>query len=132
MTTAIDHESLVRSAEEHGNRYIAAFNSGDLAVIDAMYTEDAISVWEPGNPLSGDARREALAEFIAQRPTMTATLRESHVTGTAALLVVDWAIDLPLEDGGTEHLEGVGLDVLRMGPDGNWRFAVDNPFGTDA
>jgi ketosteroid isomerase-like protein len=26
-------------------------------------------------------------------------------------------------------MSGTGLDVLRRGQDGKWRFAVDNPFG---
>lgn len=128
MATSISPD-LVKAAEEHGNRYVEAFNSGDLDAINAMYTDDAVSVWEPGNPLTGAARKAALAEFIAQKPRMTATLRESHVTSTTALLVVDWAIDIPTPDGGTEHLEGVGLDVLRRGAEGEWRFAIDNPFG---
>ncbi|MFI5682164.1 YybH family protein [Streptomyces cellulosae] len=129
MATSISSPDLAKAAEEHGKRYVAAFNSGDLDAINAMYADDAVSVWEPGNPLVGEARKAALAEFIAQKPKMTATLRESHVTSTTALLVVDWAIDIPTPEGGTEHVEGVGLDVLRRGTDGEWRFAIDNPFG---
>ncbi|MEV6926609.1 nuclear transport factor 2 family protein [Dactylosporangium sp. NPDC051485] len=124
----VTHEQLVTAAEEHGRRYVEAFNSGDIETINGMYTEDAISVWQPGVPLSGQARKDNLAEFMSQRPKMTATLREAHVTGNTALLVVDWQIDLVTEDG-AEHLDGVGLDVLRLGEDGQWRFAIDNPFG---
>lgn len=118
----------VEQAEEHGRRFVAAFNSGDLAAINAMYTEDAVAVWEPGKPLSGDARKAALAEFIARGPRMTATLRESHVTDNTAMLIVDWEIDIPAAGGTPEHLTGTGVDVLRLGADGVWRFAVDNPF----
>ncbi|GHJ40949.1 nuclear transport factor 2 family protein [Streptomyces sp. TS71-3] len=128
MATPTTSADLIKGAEEHGKRYVEAFNSGDLDTINSMYTPDAVSVWEPGNPLTGQARKAALAEFIGQKPKMTATLRESHVTSTTALLVVDWAIDIPTPDG-TEHVEGVGLDVLRRGTDGEWRFAIDNPFG---
>ncbi|MEU7755023.1 nuclear transport factor 2 family protein [Micromonospora sp. NPDC049101] len=124
----VTHEQLVDAAREHGERYVEAFNSGDVDTINAMYTEDAISVWEPGNPQTGQARRDSLAEFISQKPQMRATLRESHVTGDTALLVVDWAIDVETPEG-AQQLEGVGLDVLRLGADGQWRFAVDNPFG---
>jgi uncharacterized protein (TIGR02246 family) len=119
---------LVREAEEHGNRYVAAFNAGDVATLDTMYTDDAISVWEPGVPLSGQARKDALRELIAMKPKMTATLRESQVTGDTALLVVDWVIELTTPDGEEQRLSGVGLDVLRR-RDGQWLFAVDNPFG---
>lgn len=129
MSSAIDHVDLAREAEEHGLRYVAAFNAGDVETLETMYTEDAISVWEPGNPLSGQARRDALRELVAMKPKMTATLRESHVTSDTALLVVDWSIDLSTPEG-DQHLTGVGLDVLRR-RDGGWLFAVDNPFGAD-
>ncbi|MEU4149168.1 nuclear transport factor 2 family protein [Streptomyces sp. NPDC026659] len=124
-------EELTRTAEEHGRLYVEAFNAGDVDVLKAMYTEDAVSVWEPGNPLTGKEREASLAEFVAQKPKMTATLREAHVTSNTALLVVDWAIDLSTPEG-DEHLEGTGLDVLRLGPDGKWRFAIDNPFGAES
>lgn len=127
MSSTVDTIDLAREAEEHGNRYVAAFNAGDVATLDTMYTEDAISVWEPGVPLSGQARKDALRELIAQKPKMTATLRESHVTGDTALLVVDWVIELTTPEG-EERLSGVGLDVLRR-RDGEWLFAVDNPYG---
>ncbi|CCH32122.1 nuclear transport factor 2 family protein [Actinosynnema sp. NPDC047251] len=123
MSSTVDTVDLVREAEEHGHRYVAAFNAGDIAALDTMYTEDAISVWEPGSPLSGQARKDALREFIAQKPKMTASLRESHVTADTALLVVDWTIEM-----GTEKFSGVGLDVLRR-RGGQWLFAVDNPYG---
>lgn len=113
---------------EHGKRYVEAFNTGDIETLDGLYTEDAISVWEPGKPLSGQARKDALREFVAAGPKMTAEVRESHITGDTALLVVDWSIDVTTEEG-EQHLNGTGLDVLRRGQDGVWRFAVDNPFG---
>ncbi|MER5865503.1 nuclear transport factor 2 family protein [Kitasatospora sp. NPDC002040] len=129
-STAQDFE-LASDAEEHGKLYVKAFNSGDVDAVNRMYTEDAISVWEPGNPLTGQARKDALAEFLSMRPTMSAKLRESHITGNTALLVVEWEIDVTTPDG-PEHLQGTGLDVLRRGADGKWRFAIDNPFGEAA
>ncbi|MEU5696846.1 nuclear transport factor 2 family protein [Actinosynnema sp. NPDC020468] len=130
MSSTLEITDLIAAAEEHGRRYVELFNAGDVETIETMYTEDAISVWEPGNPLTGQARRDSLAEFLAAGPTMTADLVESHVTRDAALLVVDWTISVPNPDGGEpEVLRGRGLDVLRRGADGRWLFAVDNPFG---
>ncbi|MFE0424855.1 YybH family protein [Streptomyces sp. NPDC058953] len=115
-------------AVEHGRRYLRAFNSGDIDRLDPLYAEDAISVWEPGNPLTGQARRDALAAFLALGPRMTAVLREAFVTGDTALLIVDWSVEIAAPEG-TELMAGTGVDVLRLGADGTWRFAVDNPFG---
>jgi uncharacterized protein (TIGR02246 family) len=128
MADTLETTDLANDPEEHGKLYVKAFNSGDIETLDRMYTDDAISVWEPGNPLSGQARKDALREFIALRPKMTASLRESHVTGDTALLVVDWTIDVTDAEG-EQRMSGTGLDVLRRGQDGKWRFAVDNPFG---
>lgn len=129
MTSVTGTSELATEAEEQAERYVSAFNAGNAEVIEEFYTEDAISVWEPGNPLTGQARKDSLAQFLTQKPTMRAVLRESHVTSAAALLVVDWQIDFTDENGQRQHLEGVGLDVMRRGADGVWRFAIDNPFG---
>lgn len=128
MATTLGSTGLAKDVEKRGRLYVEAFNSGDLDTINQLYTEDAILVWRPGNPVTGEARRVTLAELISQKPKMTATLRECHVTGDTALLVVDWTIDMSTSEG-DEHLKGVGLDVLRLGTDGQWRFAIDNPFG---
>ena len=109
--------------------YVRTFNSGDVAAIDAMYTADAISVWEPGKPLQGEARRAALVEFVQAGPRLGATLRESYVTRDTALVITDWTMDVPDGEGGEEHLSGIATDVLRRGADGRWKYAVDDPFG---
>ncbi|EFL19641.1 predicted protein [Streptomyces sp. C] len=35
-------------------------------------------------------------------------------------------------DGVPVHVEGTATDVARRGPDGRWRYAIDNPFGPGA
>ncbi|MFJ9113466.1 YybH family protein [Streptomyces sp. NPDC102283] len=114
---------------EHLAHFVSTFNSGDLAGTEKLYTEDAISVWQPGNPLSGQARRDALAEFIAIKPVLNAKIRESFVTSDTALLITDWTLDIPNENGGIDHESGVGTDILRRDEKGNWRYAIDEPYG---
>ncbi|GAA2709636.1 MULTISPECIES: SgcJ/EcaC family oxidoreductase [Streptomyces] len=120
---------LTNDVEKHTALYVEAFNAGDADAVNAFYTEDAVAVWEPGQPLTGQARIDSVKEFLAHRPRMTAVPRQSFVTGDTALLIVDWQIDTVDEDGNPEHLEGVGVDVLRKGADGHWRYAVDDPYG---
>ncbi|MFG3497343.1 YybH family protein [Streptomyces sp. NPDC047928] len=122
---------LTDNVEKHTALYVEAFNAGDFETVDSFYTEEAVVVWEPGMPLTGDERRRYQREFLSRRPKMTATPRQSFVTGDTALLIVDWTIDTVDEAGEPEHLEGVGVDVLRLGDDGVWRYAVDDPFGQD-
>ncbi|MBD0707542.1 MULTISPECIES: YybH family protein [unclassified Streptomyces] len=120
---------LTQAVEKHTALYVEAFNAGDVDAVNAMYTEEAVAIWEPGKPLTGQARIDSVREFLAHGPRMTAVPRQTFVTGDTALLVVDWTIDTTDGDGNTEHLAGVGLDVLRRGTDGNWRYAIDEPYG---
>ncbi|NBM20618.1 nuclear transport factor 2 family protein [Streptomyces sp. GC420] len=121
------HESL----EKHTSLYVEAFNAGDFEAMDAFYTEEAVAVWEPGEPLTGQARRDYQREFLTRRPRMTAVPRQSFVTGDTALMIVDWVIETADEQGGPERLQGTGVDVLRLGDDGIWRYAIDDPYGQD-
>ncbi|MBT2426315.1 nuclear transport factor 2 family protein [Streptomyces sp. ISL-112] len=124
-------DELAKEVLAHSENYVRAFNSGDPAAVDSLYTEDAVSVWEPGKPVSGAERRAGLAEYLARKPVMAIQVLESYVTSDTALLAVDWTIDIP-SPVGPERQRGIGVDVLRRGTDGQWRFAIDNPYGTDA
>lgn len=132
MTTNVDSFALTDDVTKMTDLYVRAMNAGDAAAVSRLYTEEAVSVWDPEKPISGQAHRDSIVEFITQRPTMRAKVRESYITGDTALLVVDWSIDVTNTDGEMEHLEGVGLDVLRRGQDGKWRYAIDNPHGDGA
>lgn len=129
MTTELNGFELTSIAQKQTELYVHAFNSGDAEAVNKLYTEDAVTVWEPGNPVSGQKRKDQLAQFLTQQPVMTAKVRHAYVTGDTALQVVDWTIDVTGEDGNQKHLSGTGLDVLVCDADGTWRYAVDNPFG---
>ncbi|MFF3752731.1 YybH family protein [Streptomyces sp. NPDC002018] len=120
---------LTDDVEKHTDLYVQAFNAGDFETVDSFYTAEAVAVWEQGKPLTGDARREYQREFLRSRPTMTAQPRQTFVTGDTALLIVDWTIDTVDEEGKPERLQGTGVDVLRLGEDKVWRYAIDDPYG---
>jgi uncharacterized protein (TIGR02246 family) len=123
---------LTNDVEKHTALYVEAFNAGDADAVNGFYTDEAVAVWEPGRPLTGQARIEQVREFLALGPKMEATVRQSFVTGDTALLIVDWSIDTVDPQGEPEHLSGVGVDVLRLCRDGHWRYAVDDPYGQAA
>jgi len=125
MTTDVDRFTPTSDATAMTAVYVKAMNSGDVDAVLGLYTEDAVSVWDPEEPLTGAAHRRSVEEFVGRRPTMRAEVRESYVTGDTALLVVDWQIGIS----GEELLSGTGLDVLRRDADGTWRYVIDNPFG---
>ncbi|MBV2155288.1 SgcJ/EcaC family oxidoreductase [Kitasatospora sp. SUK 42] len=132
MTSNLANHALTNDVEKHTELYVKAFNSGDADAVNAMYTEEAVAVWEPGSPLTGQARKDYVKEFLARGASMQAKVRHSYVTGDTALLVVDWTMVATNEDGEQEEFQGVGLDVLRRGEDGNWLYAIDDPFGEES
>jgi ketosteroid isomerase-like protein len=102
--------------------FAAAFNSGDPALVDALYESDAVFVDQTGTALTGASRIAANTAF--QALGLPIEVRPRHVlsAGDIALLIVDWQI-------GDGHVTGTATDVARRGADGVWRYAVDNPFG---
>ncbi|GAA5044373.1 YybH family protein [Streptomyces similanensis] len=122
---------LLEDLKIHNAQYVEAFNAGDFEALDAFYTDEAVAVWEPGQPLTGQARRDYQREFLASSPKISTETRQAFVTGDTALLIVDWVIDTVDEDGEPERLTGTGVDVLRRGEDGVWRYAVDDPYGQE-
>ncbi|WP_457027959.1 YybH family protein [Kitasatospora sp. P5_F3] len=57
-------------------------------------------------------------------------VRHTYTADEIALLVVDWTITGTGPDGSPVDLTGTATDVARRGPDGYWRYLIDNPFGT--
>ncbi|MCX2971437.1 DUF4440 domain-containing protein [Streptomyces sp. TRM70308] len=120
---------LTGDLDKHQEVFGEAFNSGDAEAVNSMYAEDAVGVWEPGKPLTGQARRDMVTEFMSRGPSVEAKVLQSVVTGDTAMLIVEWSMETTGEDGKPEHLEGTAVDVLRRGEDGNWRYVIDNPYG---
>ncbi len=122
---------LPTSPEELPLAFAEAFNSGDLAAVDRLFEPGALFVTSPGHAVSGDRRRAANAEFLALGLPIRLTLRHVYVHGDIALLIGDYLIEGTAPDGTPVHDRGSATDVARRGPDGHWRYAIDNPSGVD-
>ncbi|MFD0199722.1 MULTISPECIES: YybH family protein [Saccharothrix] len=96
---------IARTPEELPPLFAAGFNSGDPS-----------GVYEPG------AQPAELAEHLALTQKITVNTRKVITRGDLALLIVDWRIG---------DLTGTATDVARRGPDGGWRYAIDNPSGVE-
>lgn len=130
MTQNVQTTTAVTDPLKMTETYVRALNTGDANQVLALYAPDAISIWEPGHPVSGDDHEAKLRAYIDRKPVIDATVRESYVAGDAALLVVDWTLDIPASlDADAEHHAGIGLDVLRKNNDEHWHYVIDNPFG---
>jgi ketosteroid isomerase-like protein len=121
---------LATRPEDVPTVFAERFNSGDLEALAEVYEEGAVLVLEPDAPLTGLDAHAANAGLATLGVPITVRPRHVYTTGDQALLIVDWEIDGTDRDGRPVHIEGTATDVARRGPDGYWRYAIDNPFGT--
>lgn len=114
------------------NKLIEAINRGDRDAALAQYEPHAILVAEPGVVATGtSALREALAGFVALKPTITTEAHQIMEADGVALYCSRWSLRGTDPAGNPVQMSGRSSDILRRQPDGNWLIAVDNPWGTD-
>lgn len=121
---------LAERPEEVAAVFAARFNSGDATALSQVYEDAAVLVPQPGTPVTGPGLRSANSRL--QQLGVPISVRPRHVyrNGDLALLIVDWTIDGTDRRGRAVHVRGTATDVARRGPDGRWRYVIDNPFGT--
>ncbi|MGQ4730157.1 MULTISPECIES: YybH family protein [Streptomyces] len=119
-------------AAQHPYVLERAFNTFDADVVDRLYEADALFVPRPGQPTTGPGRIPAHRDFLALRVPIRVAPRHTYVSGDLALLIVDWVVEGRAAHGGQVRIAGTATDVARRGPDGFWRYVIDNPFGTAA
>jgi ketosteroid isomerase-like protein len=111
-------------------QFVGAMNRGDLDAALKLYEPGASLVVEPGRVATGlPALREALAQFLVLRPTLTTEKHHIVEAGDVALYCAQWSLSGRDPGGNPVQLSGRAADVLRRQPDGNWLIAVDNPWG---
>ncbi|MBB4945643.1 ketosteroid isomerase-like protein [Kitasatospora gansuensis] len=132
MTTSAHAHTLALTTDprQHPAVFAAAFNSGDPDLVQQVYEPGAVFVPEPGRPVTGPGIHAAITGFLALGLPITVQVRHAYTADEIALLVVDWTITGTGPDGSPVHLTGTATDVARRGPDGYWRYLIDNPFGT--
>ena len=122
----LDNLDLTDDPETQNQVFIAAFNSGQGAIFDRLYRDDAISNLS-GKPLSGTERTKAITELLATKPHLHSTVKQHYVAGDTSLIVVDFELTTKDEDGAPATIRGVCTDVLVREPDGKWMMAIDRP-----
>ena len=121
-----------RSPLEAVAQLVNAMNNGDLEMALSMYEPGASLVVKPGVVATGTvALREALAGFVALKPTLTTESQQVMEAGDVALYCSRWSLRGTDPAGNPVHMGGRSSDVLRRQSNGNWLIALDNPWGTD-
>lgn len=127
-TESVDLKELILTddVEQQNALFVRAFNSGDGALFDRLYRDDAISNLS-GAPLTGEQRRAAIIQILGANPRLKADVVRSHVAGDVEFVVVSFVLDTHDESGNPVQLRGLCTDVLRRQDDGTWIMAIDRP-----
>ena len=92
-------------------------NAGDVDGVVALYEEDAVLAFPPGQiTIGADAIWEVYERFLSQRPTLTSAGQSEP------LVHKDVALTSTRLPGG-----GATAEVARRQSDGTWLWAVDQP-----
>jgi hypothetical protein len=117
---------LTDDPEVQNDVFLKIFNSGDGAAFDRLYRADAISNLT-GGPLTGEARTKGIIDLLAKGPTLKSVVKHSYTADDVTLIVVDFELGLPGEDGKLIPVKGSCTDVIRRVEGDKWLMAVDRP-----
>lgn len=113
--------------------YEQGVNAHDLDTVLALYDADAVMVAESGAEVTGaEAVRDAVSELVSIDGRMRIETVAVIDGGETALLRSSWKLDGTAPDGTPVHLSSHGMEVVRRGDDGHWRFVIDNPWAEAA
>jgi uncharacterized protein (TIGR02246 family) len=111
-----------RTPPEIHRLFEAAFNAGDLEAILALYEPGAVFIAGDRSLAGHEAIREFYRIFLAQGARMKLETRAVvESPDSLALLYGAWTLGPPVS------AEGLSTEVVRRQPDGDWKFAIDNP-----
>ena len=106
--------------------FVEAVNRGDLEAALRHYEDEAVFAVQPGVVVSGRSSiREALGGMLTAQPRIVTDTFKVIREGDIALYHSRWSMSLA---GGASE-SGVSADVLRMQTNGEWKIAIDNPWG---
>ena len=119
-----------RSPEEIDRIFERELNAGNLDGVLALYEPTAAFTVEPGKVVTGTAAvREAVAGFLALKPSISLSPRVLANTGDIAMVSSKWKLKGTAPDGSAVDLAGESVEVLRRQADGTWKFIIDSPWG---
>jgi uncharacterized protein (TIGR02246 family) len=111
---------------------VDGINTGNLDALMTLYEPQAAFATQPGSLAHGlQGIREGLAGFIAMKGTLDIKVTRVLEANGLALVIGTWSFEGTGPDGEPVSLSARNADVLRRQPDGSWRFAIDNPWGTN-
>ncbi|MCP9446029.1 MAG: DUF4440 domain-containing protein [Nitrospira sp.] len=110
--------------------FAAAFNSGDLDALVALYEPGAALATPEGLTQTGATQlRTSLQALIGMKGKMAIDTVYVIEADGIALLRGSWSLESSAPDGAPVTMKGQSIEVARRQHDGLWRFVIDHPFG---
>lgn len=103
-----------------------AFNAGDVDALVDLYEPDAHMVTPNGVAVGEEAIRANWATLLKLGADMSLTSAYALRNADLALLRNDYVVTGP-----DIRLAGSTTEVVRLQPDGTWRYVIDHPFGAN-
>ena len=123
----------VKEPQQMNAAFAAAYNSGDIEKLMALYEPNAILAPQPGQRAIGlSAIRDALLGFLRLNGTMQSENVYCMHTGDIALLQASWKLSAVGPDGKPFELSSRTAEVVRQQPDGSWLYVADHAFANDS
>lgn len=115
------------SPELTANMFIDRYNAGDAAGMVLLYEDDAVFTYDGEERAVGRAQiQRALAGFMMAQLKMRGTTVSAYVSGDLALTRMKWEM---IDSSGIVQSTAISCEVQRRGPDGLWRFMLDDATG---
>jgi uncharacterized protein (TIGR02246 family) len=119
--------------EDLHSLFAQALNAGDVESLAALYESQGFLLAERGIPARGASEiHAALSPYVASGSRIELTTRAVVRAGDTALLIGDWKFRRTSDDGGLVQTSGTSLEVVRLQPDGSWRYLIDLPYGLES
>ena len=131
---AIENDSAgCETPDEVPLAFDTAMNAGDLDGLLSVFTNNATMRMTDGEVAqeSPAELRGAMTQLLSMRPQIRNTVRRVLSSGSIALVLLDWTLELTAPDG-QQHVEyGTSTQVMERGRDGGWRLKISNPLGVN-
>jgi len=112
---------VARRPEETIQLVSAALSDGDLEAVLAQYEPGAILLpWVVGPRRSGSGLRDTIADLMALRLPLSATVQAVLASGDLALVLCEREIRGTTPASERVRLSGLGSSMVRRQPDGRW------------
>jgi uncharacterized protein (TIGR02246 family) len=117
----------VAAPEQMASVFERLFNARDTAGLLELYARDAVFTFDGESKAVGLQQIEgALAGFLSAPLKFKGHYVNVHVSGDTALARMKYEL---IDEAAGTTTAGVSTEVMRRGPDGLWRFIIDDAGG---